>query len=71
MNPIETPLGAVVRFGPAPSHLGKGLMLVIKMADPADPRQAEVYLDWDNVTELVDGAIHLTSRREQIDAETW
>ena len=45
MIDFQTPGKARVRVVPAPEHLGEGVLLVLTMASPEDPRRAEVYLD--------------------------
>lgn len=45
MIDFATPGGARVRVVPAPEHLGEGVLLILTMVSPEDPRRAEVYLD--------------------------
>lgn len=60
MAEIHTPLGAVLSTRRAtrtdlvgtPAEKVGGMFLVLRMADPEDPRTAEVFLSWENCTEL-------------------
>ncbi|UQS95211.1 hypothetical protein Pam4_68 [Pseudanabaena phage Pam4] len=53
-DPIDTHTGARLHVYPAPEHLTPGVLLVLSMQDPSDPRTAEVILDPGAATRLRD-----------------
>jgi hypothetical protein len=45
-------LGCTVSTVPAPDHLGAGVLLRLRMDQPGDGREAEVYLSPEDITAL-------------------
>ena len=53
MSRFETPLGAVINlrhFNLGGDPETPGVLLILTMSDPSDPRRAEVFLDQDTAT---------------------
>lgn len=50
---VDTPLGARIRVGRPPEHLGDGVMLLLGMQNSNDPRKSEVLLSKENVDDLI------------------
>lgn len=49
---FQTKLGCEVSFGEAPEHLGKGLMMIMRVEDSDRVRRTEVFLDDESLIKM-------------------
>lgn len=64
---IGTPMGAELVLHEAPPHLGRGVVLELRMHNIFDPRRAEVFLDQESMEEVY---VALKAHRERLRAHS-